>query len=491
MIELTATNQVFLATVAAGRRERRLAFAILGVSVAIFLLLAPFAKTPLFPVWAFIPCYESALVISDLITAVLLFGQFGSYRSKALLALGSGYLFTAFMTIAHALTFPGLFAPSGWLGAGPQSTAWLYMLWHGGFPLFVIAYSLLKNFETKTVATGTSVHLLVLAAIAATAALAGGFVLLTTAGQDLLPPIIIDNHYTPAMIFVVSCVWSLSVIALIAVWWKRPHAILDLWLMVVICAWLIDIALSALLNGGRFDLGFYAGRIYGLLAATVVLLMLLVENGLLYANLAKMASELQRLSAIDPLTGIANRRVFDAELDGEWRRAIRNNMPLSLLMIDIDHFKNFNDSYGHVTGDQCLRSVAHMLAENARRAGNVVARYGGEEFAMLLPQTDATEAYRLGQHICHALVDLALPHRLSPSASHVTVSIGVACLAAEQPDSTASVLLASHSLPNGALKASSSVLVEAADLALYAAKLSGRNRVSLGGTITMSEAVCA
>src|SRR5436189_191796 len=143
--ELTDGRRVFLSTLPAGHGERRLTLAVVLVSVAIFLTAAPFARVPLAQVWAFIPIYESALVINDLITAVLLFGQFGFLRSRALCVLASGYLFTAFMTVAHALTFPGLFSPTGLLGAGPQSTAWLYMFWHGGFPLVVIAYAFTKD----------------------------------------------------------------------------------------------------------------------------------------------------------------------------------------------------------------------------------------------------------------------------------------------------------------------------------------------------------
>ena len=105
----------------------------------------PFAKVPLPPVVAFIPIYQTAQVINDLITAVLLFGQYGILRTRGLLVLGGGYLFTAFIAIAHTLSFPGLFAPTGLLGAGPQSTAWLYMFWHAGFPLLVIAYAILDR----------------------------------------------------------------------------------------------------------------------------------------------------------------------------------------------------------------------------------------------------------------------------------------------------------------------------------------------------------
>ena len=105
----------------------------------------PFAGVPLAPVPAFVASYQSALALNDLITAVLLFSQFGILRSRALLLLASGYLFTAAAAIVHALTFPGLFAPAGLLDAGPQTTVWLYMVWHGGFPLFVLGYAMLKD----------------------------------------------------------------------------------------------------------------------------------------------------------------------------------------------------------------------------------------------------------------------------------------------------------------------------------------------------------
>ena len=143
--ELSRERRLFLSTGLAGRREVWFALAAVLVSGLVFLAALPLATIQLAAIPAFIPAYESALVICDLITAVLLFGQFNFLRSRALFVLASGYLFTAFIAFAHALTFPGVFSPTGWLGAGAQTTAWLYMFWHGGFPLFVIAYALLKE----------------------------------------------------------------------------------------------------------------------------------------------------------------------------------------------------------------------------------------------------------------------------------------------------------------------------------------------------------
>ena len=308
--ELTDGRRVFLSTLPAEVGERRLAFAVVLVSAAIFLTAVPFAKVPLAPVSAFIPIYQSTLAINDLITAVLLFGQFRFLRSRALLALASGYLFTAVMAVSHMLTFPGLFAPTGLLGAGPQSTAWLYMFWHAGFPLCVIAYVLFKGEGRETSQPRGRASVAVLSSVGAALVAVCGLTLLATTGQGSLPAIMQGNHYTPAMILIVSSVWGLSLLALVILWWRRQHSVLDLWLMVVMCAWLFDVGLSGVFNGGRFDLGFYAGRIYGLLAASFVLAVLLLENGALHARLAleherdqrslvRHAERLRILGAID------------------------------------------------------------------------------------------------------------------------------------------------------------------------------------------------
>ncbi len=274
-----------LSLLRAGRGERRLAIAVILVSLAVFIAAAPFARTPLPTLTAFMPSYESALIINDLITAALLFGQFAIGRSRALLVLASGYFYTALITISHALTFPGLFSEAGLLGGGPQSTAWLYMFWHGGFPATVACYALLRNRGAGRKHRPSSAA--ILGSIAAVVGVVVALTIFATAGEASLPAIMQGNHYTPAMILVVGAVWTLSLLALLILFARRPYAVLDLWLMAVLCAWLCDIALSAMLNAGRFDLGFYAGRIYGLAAASFVLIVLLLETIALYARLAR------------------------------------------------------------------------------------------------------------------------------------------------------------------------------------------------------------
>ena len=269
-----------LALLPATRPERRLAFSVIGISAIAFAAAAPFATKPLAPAPAFIPTYQTALIVNDFVTALLLFGQFKFLRLRSLLVLACGYLFTGSIAIAHLLSFPGLFSPTGLLGAGPQTTAWLYMFWHAGFPACVIAYAFLKRGEKPAGRAGAGIG----AALATVLTAVVAFTALATTGHDALPPIMNGNSYTPTLIFVVSSVWGCSLLALAILSWRRPHTVLDLWLIVVMCAWLFDIALAAVLNAGRFDLGFYAGRIYGLLAASFVLLVLLVENSRLYAR---------------------------------------------------------------------------------------------------------------------------------------------------------------------------------------------------------------
>lgn len=278
-----AAKDRFVATSPAVDADRRLAFITVALSATVFLAAIPFAKEQLAPLWAFIPCYQAALVVCDLVTAALLFGQARFSMSAALSVLASGYVFTALLAVCHALSFPGLFAASGVLGGGAQSTAWLYMFWHAGFPLFVIAYTLLKRGAPASISLGSGT---LVGAMCTLGALVAALTWLATSGESVLPAIMQGNRYTAAMIAVVTGVWLMSLAALLALWRSRPHSVLDLWLMVAMCAWLFDIGLSAVFNAGRFDVGFYAGRLYGLSAASVVLAVLLLENTNLHGRLA-------------------------------------------------------------------------------------------------------------------------------------------------------------------------------------------------------------
>jgi len=180
----------------------------------------------------------------------------------------------------------------------------------------------------------------------------------------------------------------------------------------------------------------------------------------LHAELEAKNRELERLSSLDGLTGIPNRRTFDRQLSEEWGRAAREGRPLGLILIDIDHFKGYNDHYGHQGGDEVLRRVARALEEAVRRPADRVARYGGEEFVVILPETDREGAATVAEALRRAVGALGIPHARNSAADHVTISQGVAARVprpGEPPQQ----------------------LVEEADRALYAAKRAGRNRYVL------------
>jgi len=174
-------------------------------------------------------------------------------------------------------------------------------------------------------------------------------------------------------------------------------------------------------------------------------------------QLAEANARLERLSASDGLTGLANRRHFDIRLEREWKRALRVKHPLALILLDVDYFKPYNDTYGHQSGDDCLRQVAGLLTRAAHRSDDLAARYGGEEFALILPNTDLAGALHVAEQLRTDVEALRLPHRASSASKWVTLSLGVAAM-----------------VP--ALGMTSGELIALADQALYRAKQSGRNR---------------
>ncbi len=176
-------------------------------------------------------------------------------------------------------------------------------------------------------------------------------------------------------------------------------------------------------------------------------------------KLMALQQELEALSFKDGLTGVANRRMFDSILETEWTHARRNSQPLSLILIDIDYFKQYNDHYGHIQGDDCLKRVGEVLGSAATRARDLLARFGGEEFALVLPETDAAAALKVAERCRSLIFKEQMPHATSPISPILTVSLGV------------NTIIPGHSDQPLAF-------VEAVDRQLYQAKQAGRNRVA-------------
>jgi signal transduction histidine kinase len=278
-------HQLLLATLPPSKGQIRLA---LGVVIALLVALAftiPFTNVQLPRIDAFIPAFETAIIFNDLVTAALLFSQFSILRWRSLLVLANGFLFTALIVIPHALTFPGAFAPTGLLGAGLQTTAWLYYFWHAGAPLAVIGYMLFKDADNRPAKSQRSPAAVIGWSMALVILIVCVLTWIAIEADTFLPRIMAGsveaNRTVLALIGLL--ITSLNALALVLLW-LRWRSVLDLWLMVMCCAWLAETLVTAFVSG-RFTFGFYASRLYAFVAVFSVLLTLLSETMALYSNL--------------------------------------------------------------------------------------------------------------------------------------------------------------------------------------------------------------
>jgi signal transduction histidine kinase len=283
---VTEERQFVLSARAPNLGQKRLALAVVLMLLAAAALVAgPFSTLQPGTIPAFIPGYAMALVIIDLITAVVLFAQFSILRSLALLLLANGYLFTALMVIPWMLTFPGVFTPAGLLGAGLQTTNWLFILWHVGFPAFVLAYALSKDTSPATSPGHGPASSAILLSGALTAVGVCALTLLGTAGNAHLPRTMLDPmHFSTVRLYVsgFQLVWCVAVLIVLGV---RLRSVLDLCLFVVMCAYVVEILMIFVPVPMRFTTGWYAARAFGLVSASLVLFALLYEITTLYPRL--------------------------------------------------------------------------------------------------------------------------------------------------------------------------------------------------------------
>jgi signal transduction histidine kinase len=284
-----------LANAPPGRAQKRFALVIVLCLFAVFLLIVagPLARIPTSRIDAFIPIYLTGMFINDSITAVLLFAQFSIQRSRGLLVIASGYLFTALMLIPYLLTFPGVFVQRGLIG-GLQSTSWVYFFQYAVFPVFVIAYALSKDAGPgKGVWRGAASTAIILS-VALTVALVLGACTLFIAGEAMMPPIMLDSsHFGPLWPFVGLPVASMSFAAVIVLWF-RQRSMLDLWLLVVMSVYSMLIPLNYFSSPMRFGVGWYAVRSFAAVSSSLVLIFLLYEITMLYGRLLGAILEQRR-----------------------------------------------------------------------------------------------------------------------------------------------------------------------------------------------------
>jgi signal transduction histidine kinase len=284
----------------------RYAASVLAIlSVVLIAALGPIAKRPMGEAAAFLPAYQCALIVVDLVTAVLLYGEFRAGRALALLVLTAAYLFEVGSLIIYTLSFPGLFAPAGVIGGGSQSPSWLWLLWHGGFVAAIWIYGLMTprtmGPRVQEIAGPTALALLAVAAALV------AMLLLVTVWHDRLPTLMVSGDYSRSVGQGVGPAVLLACVAgAVLLWRNRRRSVVDLWLVVVLVTWACDVALSGVLGASRFDLGWYAGRAFGLLSSVILLIVLLLENHAGQGRLMEVRQRLaqrEHLQALGQLTG--------------------------------------------------------------------------------------------------------------------------------------------------------------------------------------------
>lgn len=376
----------FLSRAAVGSRELRLCLALIGISAVVFVACVPYVRELLQPSPAFVAVYNAVSTLNDFTTAIILVGQFNILRSRALLLLAGGYLFASLISVIQLLTFPGMFTAAGLLGAGPQTALWLCVFWHGGFPLVVIVYALFHD-GSREIVTPPRIAIASAATAVIGAVLACWFA--ATWGAEnarVLPALLDGTGFTPwqRVVNLTDIILVLGAFVLLSA--CPRHGLLNLWLMVVMSYWFCDITLSSYLNANRYDLGFYAGRIYGALAASFVLAALVLENSRLYRRLAIAASRLKEratelLRANETLQSeIAYRKRAEEGLrqaQAELARVSRMSA-MAELTSSLAHEVNHPIGAMMINAETCLRWLSHEVpnVERARTIAGMIVRDG-------------------------------------------------------------------------------------------------------------------
>ena len=456
-------------------RERRLAYAIAAVLLGTVLLAAPFGRIPIAPSTAVVTLVYTAYVVAASLTAWLLRHQFRSSGFAPLAILAIAHVYGAIVVTPYLLTFPGVFAPGGLFGAGQQTSVWLWVCAHGGFFGLAMAYAYAERFFGRAHNDKPGAMRLVQGCAAVAIVTVITVVTVSIVHSSRLP-VLIDRSgaFTPLFTqyivpgLVVSYVLCFAVIAGVT----RLRTETNLWVGVLLVSLAGETAAGGLISGARFTLGWYLSCAEGAIAALTFPIVMLRNMNAVLIQFAVSNATLAEKSVRDHLTDLLNRRGFDDRIAEAFRPVRRKHTPVALLMIDIDHFKAYNDFYGHLRGDEALRAISGAIADTANRAHDSCCRIGGEEFAILLPATDEDGAVIVAERVQRAVGALRISQAPGGATPLVTISIGVASTDRE-PDCDSSGLHAR------------------ADIALYEAKRLGRDRLTTYSAIDPGRATRA
>jgi diguanylate cyclase (GGDEF)-like protein len=397
--------------------------------------------------------FGMSTLVASLTTTLLLFGREQQLPQGRAAWLAGATLFATASIAAYLLLVPQALVAGAILGDG-SGAGWMWCAWNGGYGLLslmaVLRRPRLHRYPGRIAALSLALALICL--------------LLALPGPWSVPQLVLRLPAGEMVVdYAVSAVIGVNALATVLLMRVRNRSPIELWVSVSLLAATLSALLIAFGGESRFTVGWYLARTLVLASSLAVMVALLRDTLSTALRIASRNSVLLRQNELDPLTRVANRRLFDRRLNAEWRRVERSGGTLCVVIIDLDSFKSYNDRYGHLAGDDCLRQVASVLREACHRPGDLVARLGGEEFALLLPETSLPGAVGVFTAIQAGLERAAIPHEASPTG-RVTASAGAA------------VVLPAASPGESSMRPID--LIGLADAALYAAKREGRDRIS-------------
>lgn len=444
------------------RRQRTLAATIALAAIAVALAVAPWASTPASRNESFFAAFAAVALLAIVVTAQILAMQYVATRYPPLGFLALAYVAQGTLLAAQVLAFPRIFAPNGLFGALPQAASWLYVAWHLAFLIFFVGYLLFRNIDPGDRHAMTQANRALGRWVAVAVAGCAAAVIFAFRFSNLAPPITVGTQITTAFRITIGPALLAVTLFLFIVLVRRTRlrTVVDLWLAVTLLTLACEVLLASVLGSSRFTYGWYFARLESLAALVAYPLVLVAQMNRIITGMATDNRSLEHASDTDALTGLYNRRGFDARFAAGVARCVAEGEPYALLVLDVDEFKRYNDTFGHPQGDAALEAVARAIAHGIARPNDLAARIGGEEFAIGLPSTGAAGALVVAEHLRASIAALALAQYAGCPTRILTASIGLATTA------------------DGGIKRHRELLARA-DRALYAAKHNGRNRTEL------------
>jgi diguanylate cyclase (GGDEF)-like protein len=407
--------------------------------VVVALLITPVAGIQTGVSYPLVAMLLAATATVSAVIALLLLAQAHANTSLPMAVLSAGFAYAAATMVPYELLFRGMFPGlANAVGASATAVEHLWFLWQAVLLVAILAYRWLRMAERSNPAVRPRGRRFI-------AGLVLAYIVLTPLAISLpiLPPV------TAAPMIAL-----LAVVSVFETFRGRTRAnAIDVWMTIVAFGIMVEMYLTVAGRAG-FTFGWYAARVVVLVAMSAVLVVMLFRASRRFVELVERARVLEGEAHTDILTGLPNRRRFDEEFARAFGSAMRRSSPIGIAIVDIDHFKNYNDAFGHQAGDGALRRIAAVIAESVERSGDFAARYGGEEFVVILEDTRLAGAAGVGERIRNAVLDAGIA---APSGGLLSVGVGVA---ARLPGSTGEELL------------------RQAAAALYEAKNGGRNRVA-------------